>query len=301
MTPLVFIIVLSWNGKEDTLECLSSLHKLDYPNFETVVVDNGSSDGSDEAVQVLFPSVRLIQTGKNLGYAGGNNVGIRFAMSRGADYVWLLNNDTTVDSQALAALVETAEANHDIAFVGSKVFLYHQPNLFWCVGGIINLAAGGWTDVVGMNQEDKGQFDGITDINYVAGCSLLARTAAISEIGLLPEEYFLYFEETDWNVAAQRKGYRTVLAPASVVWHKYEDTGTYNERFIYYSFRNRIHIVRKYEHRHVLKALKVNLNFLKIYIVRSPQKAWLLSFIALLAHIDALFLRHGKAKWRVIK
>jgi GT2 family glycosyltransferase len=299
-SPLVFIIVLNWNGKDDTLECLSSLQKLDYPNFETVVVDNGSVDGSEEAIRASFPSVCFIQTGRNLGYAGGNNVGIKHALSHGADYVWLLNNDTTVDPMALTALVETAQADPRIAFVGSKIFFYDKPNMIWCAGGTIDLAEGGRTDHPGMGQEDHGQFDSISDVGYVTGCSLLASRAAIEAVGFLPEEYFLYFEETDWSLAAQRKGYRTVMAPASLVWHKYAEVGDYKNRFIYYSFRNRIRIVRKYAPRHILKAFQVNLSLLHEHISVAPGRARPLRLIAFLAHLDALLFRYGQAKWRII-
>jgi len=299
-SPLVFIIVLNWNGKDDTLECLSSLLKLDYPNFETVVVDNGSTDGSEEVIRSLFPKVCFIQTGRNLGYAGGNNVGIMHALAHGADYVWLLNNDTTVDPQALTALVESAAADPRIAFVGSKIYYYDKPDVIWCAGGTIDLTEGGRTDHPGMGQEDRGQFESISDVGYVTGCSLLASRAAIEAIGLLPEEYFLYFEETDWNLAAQKKGYRTVMAPASHVWHKYEDVGDYKERFIYYSFRNRIRIVRKYSPRHILKAFRVNLSLCEKHISMSPGRANSIRVITFLAHLDALFSRYGQAKWRII-
>jgi len=299
-SPRVFIIVLNWNGKDDTLECLDSLQKLDYQNFEIVVVDNGSTDGSENVIRSSFPSVRFLQTGKNLGYAGGNNVGMRFALEHGADYVWLLNNDTVVDSRALTSLVEIAQADPKIAFVGSKIYFYDRHNLIWCVGGTIDLAAGGRTDHPGMHQEDKGQFEKISDVGYVSGCSLLAGRAAISAIGLLPEEYFLYCEETDWNLAAQRKGYRTVMAPASHVWHKYVDAGDYKERFIYYSFRNRIRIVGKYAPRHILKAFQVNLALRDEYISMAPGRAKSIRFITLLAHLDAILFRYGQAKWRMI-
>lgn len=300
-SPLVFIIVLNWNGKDDTIECLRSLQELAYPNFETVVVDNGSTDGSEDVIRSSFPSVHVIQTGRNLGYAGGNNVGISFALSRGADYVWLLNNDTTVDPQALTALVETAKADPSIAFVGSKIYFYDKPDVIWCVGGTIDLAEGGRTDHPGMGQEDKGQFDRISDVGYVTGCSLLAGRSAIEAIGLMPEEYFLYFEETDWNLAAQSKGYRTVMAPASHVWHKYAEVGDYKDRFIYYSFRNRIRIVRKYALRHVLRAVKVNLSLRDEHIAMAPGRAWSIRLITFLAHLDALLFRYGQAKWRMIR
>jgi len=299
-SPLVFIIVLNWNGKDDTLECLGSLQQLDYPNFEIVVVDNGSTDGSEEVIRSSFPSAHFIQTGRNLGYAGGNNVGIRFGLSHGADYVWLLNNDTTVDPQALTALVETAKADPRIAFVGSKIYFYDKPDVIWCAGGTIDLAEGGRTDHPGMGQEDKGQFESISDVGYVTGCSLLAGRTAIEAIGLLPEEYFLYFEETDWNLAAQKKGYRTVMAPDSHVWHKYADTGDYKERFIYYSFRNRVHIVRKYASQYKFRAFRVNRSLRDQYIAMAPERARRIRFITFLAHLDAILFRLGKASWRLI-
>jgi GT2 family glycosyltransferase len=299
-SPLVYIIVLNWNGREDTLACLRSLQKLDYPNFEILVVDNDSTDGSEDGIRTSFPSVHVIQTGRNLGYAGGNNTGIRCALSRGADFVWLLNNDTTVDPKALTALVETAQSDSGIAFVGSKIYFHDRPDVIWCVGGTIDLAQGGRTDHPGMHQEDRGQFDKIADVGYVAGCSLLAGKEAIAVLGLVPNDYFLYFEETDWNLAAQRMGFRTVLAPASRVWHRYREVGAYKERFIYYSFRNRIHIVRKYAPRYILKAFFVNVSLMREYIAQVPGRAWSIRLITFLAHLDALLFRHGQAPWRMI-
>lgn len=299
--PLVFIVVLNWNGKDDTFECLRSLQKLDYPNFEIVVVDNGSTDGSEEVIRSSFPAAHFIQTGRNLGYAGGNNVGIKHALSLGADYVWLLNNDTTVDSNALTALVDMAMSDSEIAFVGSKIYLYDRPDVIWYAGGTIDLPDGGRTAHPGGGQKDTGQFDAVSDVGYVTGCSLLVRRGVIATIGLLPEEYFLYFEETDWNLAAQRKGYRTVMAPTSHVWHKHALTGNYSDSFIYYSFRNRIRIVRKYAPQHIFRAFRVNWSLRDEHISHSPERARTLRFITFLAHFDALFHRYGQARWRMIK
>lgn len=300
-SPRVFIIVLNWNGRDDTLECLRSLQKLDYPDFEAVVVDNGSTDGSEDAIRSSFPSVRFIQTGNNLGYAGGNNVGIRFALSQGAEYVWLLNNDTTVDPKALTALVEISKSDPRIAFVGSKIYFYDKPDIIWCAGGTIDLDNGGRTDHPGFCQQDKGQFDRISDVGYVSGCSLLASRAAIDAIGFIPEEYFLYFEETDWNLAAQKKGYRTVIAPASRVWHKHELVGNYADRMMYYLFRNRVRIVAKYAPRHILKAFRVNWALRDEQISLYPARSGIIRRITLLAHLDALFFRYGQARWALIR
>lgn len=300
-SPLVFIIVLNWNGKDDTLECLVSLQKLEYSNFKILVVDNGSYDGLEDAVRSSFPSVNFIQTGKNLGYAGGNNVGIRFALSQGADYIWLLNNDTTVDAKALTALVETAQSDPKIAFVGSKIYFYDRPTTIWFAGGEIDLSKGGLTNHRGFNQEDNGQFDAVSDVGYVTGCSLLAGRVVISAIGLIPEKYFLYFEETDWNLKAQNKGFRTVIAPESRVWHKYAFNKGRSKRLIYYSFRNRIHLVKKYSPKNLFDAVKVNLGYLDRYRTMFPEQAREFFVVALLAHLDALLCCSGPTKWKNIK
>jgi len=206
-----------------------------------------------------------------------------------------------VDPCALTALINTASSDPRIAFVGSKIYFHVRPNLIWYAGGSIELAKGGLTTHIGMNQIDTGQFDKISDVGYVTGCSLLASKEAIEDIGLIPEEYFLYFEETDWNLAAQKKGYRTVFSPASHVWHKYALTGEYKDRFIYYTFRNRVRIVMKYSPQYILKAFRVNWSLRKSYIIASPGRARTIRIISFLAHLDALLFRYGQAKWSMIR
>jgi len=300
--PCVYIIVLNWNNRQATLECLNSLRDLQYSNYHVVVVDNSSTDGSAHAVRTSFPDVHLVQTGENLGYAGGNNAGIRFALAQGADYVWLLNNDTVVAPDALHALVKTARADPRIAFAGSKIYFHDQPDRLWYAGATIELEAGGRAVHLGCGQVDTGQFDATTDVGYVTGCSLLASRTAIDVLGPLPEEYFLYFEETDWNVAAHRKGFRTVLAPGSRVWHRYDLAKEHHPRYMYYTSRNRIRLVQKYAPRHVLQAVRLNLSILTSTITTVPprKKAQLL-LVAFLAHLDALRGRFGKAKWAIIQ
>src|SRR6266568_5938037 len=125
LDKLSYIIILNWHGWQCTIECVESCKKLSYLNFRILVVDNGSTDGSEAILRERFPDVELLQTGANLGFAGGNNVGIRYALEQGAEYVWLLNNDTTVDADALSALVRMAEGDTKIGMAGSKI-LYHD-------------------------------------------------------------------------------------------------------------------------------------------------------------------------------
>src|SRR5436309_4726879 len=136
--PKVHIIILNWNGRADTLECLASVQRINFPDFETVVVDNGSTDGSEEAIRAAFPDITFIQTGENLGFAEGNNVGIRHAIECGADYVFVLNNDTTVDPNILAALVAEAEKNPNAAILGPKIYFYDRSDVINSAGGSIN-------------------------------------------------------------------------------------------------------------------------------------------------------------------
>jgi GT2 family glycosyltransferase len=219
MKPLVYVIVLNWNAWEDTIECLSSLQKLDYPNYVTVVVDNGSTDGSEDRIREARPSITILQTGENLGFTGGNNVGIRYALERGAEYVWLLNNDTVVDPKALGSLVEEALSDTRIGIVGSKIYYYEPPDMIWFAGGILNPLTGRNAHR-GEGERDVGQYDSARDVDYIVGCSLLARKEMVNRIGLLDPNFFIYFEDLDWATRAKRDGWRVRYQPESKVWHK---------------------------------------------------------------------------------
>src|SRR6056297_688817 len=154
MDKSVYIVILNWNNFQETIDCVESCKKLTYSNFKILLVDNGSTDGSEDILKKEFPGIPLIQTGENLGYSGGNNAGIRHALEQGADYIWLLNNDTVVDPQCLAKMVQTAESSNQIGMVGSKIFYHHSPDILWYAGGEIDLEGGGTTQHVGQNEKD---------------------------------------------------------------------------------------------------------------------------------------------------
>jgi len=254
--PKVFIIVLNWNSASDTIECIGSLQKLDYPACEIILVDNGSSDDSESILRKKYPGLEFIQTGTNLGFAGGNNVGIRYALEHGGEYVWLLNNDTVVYPDALTEMVRLAQSDPSIGMVGSKIFFYAEPDVLWYAGGTFDVKNGGIAGHIGWGQKDSGQFDHVIDVDYITGCSLLVKKKVIDEIGLMPEEYFLYFEETDWNHSAKKAGFRTVVAQKSLIWHKVKRKGDALVRFTYYMTRNRFILIKKIEHKALMACIK---------------------------------------------
>jgi GT2 family glycosyltransferase len=217
--PLVYVIVLSWNGKKDTLECLASLQQLTYPNARIIVVDNSSSDGTGDAIRSAFPNIELIVNNSNLRFAGGNNVGIRQSLEGGAEYVLMLNNDTVVDPEFLGRLVEAAESGRKIGIVGPKIYYFDDPKRIWFAGGLIKWWRGRVTHI-GIREVDNGEYDVTTEVDYITGCCMLIKREVIETIGMLDERYYIYGEDVDLCVRALRSGYKSVYVPSSRVWHK---------------------------------------------------------------------------------
>jgi GT2 family glycosyltransferase len=209
----VGIVLLNWNGWRDTLGCLTSLQKLNYPNFRVVVVDNCSTDDSVPQIRRLFPNVAIIEAEKNLGFAGGCNLGIRQALHEDAEYVWLLNNDTTVDSGALGAMVKLMDADPTVGAVGSAIYsTVKATRLLAWGGGYINFWLGRSRHFLNAVPNDE--------IEFLTGASLLLRRSALESVGLLDEEFFMYWEDGDYCFRLRRAGWTLAVAGESVVWHK---------------------------------------------------------------------------------
>jgi GT2 family glycosyltransferase len=226
---------------------VESCLKLDWPNFRIVIIDNGSADGSETILRDRFPTLEIIQSGANLGFAAGNNVGIRHALESGADYVWLLNNDAVADPRALSMLVEAMESHPSAGIAGSKIYYHDDPKKIWCAGGA-------WTKgrlklrQRGAYQQDEGQFEGLCTVGSVSGCSMLVRTNCIKKIGLMDESYFLYWEDTDWCAQASESDYSILFVPASQVWHKVSTTvKAHSELQYYYLTRNGLRFCLKHD------------------------------------------------------
>jgi GT2 family glycosyltransferase len=245
MQPSVSIIVLSYNGREDTLACLRSLDHLMYPNVEVVVVDNASADGSVEAIRSAYPQTTIIETGANLGFTGGNNVGIKYALEHGADYIMLLNNDTIVAPDMLNLMVEVMEGDSSIGVTGPTIYYYNAPDLIWSAGGKIDWSQG-TTSMIGLNEEDKSQF-GVSPraVDFVTGCAMLVKREVWERAGLLDDQFFMYYEETEWCVRANRAGYKIMYIPSAMMWHKISiDERAASPRTYYYMTRNRLLFLR---------------------------------------------------------
>lgn len=241
MNPKVMILILNWNGLDDTLACLASLADLDYPDCQIAVVDNGSNDGSPTGIREHFPEVTVIENRENLGFVGGNNVGLRHALERGAAYALLLNNDTEVAPDFLRRLVDAAEADASIGIVGPTIYYYDQPDLIWSAGGAIDRRRGE-TRMIGLNKRDTGQFGpGPRPVDFVTGCALLAKRAVIEQVGLLDERFFAYYEEAEWCVRVRQAGFKIIHVPQAKIWHKIPlDARDSSPVVHYYMVRNQL-------------------------------------------------------------
>jgi GT2 family glycosyltransferase len=233
------IIILCYNGVVDTLACLASLRQVTYPSFDILVVDNASQDGTPEQVRQYFPEVAVIETGANLGFAAGNNVGLRYTLEQGYDYALLLNNDTEVAPDFLTHLISAAQQNPEIGVVGPTIYYYDQPDLIWSAGGAINWKAGQtvmYTDAAGPQSSEQPRA-----VAFVTGCALLISRTAIERAGLLDERFFMYYEETEWCVRVGRAGFTILHVPAAKIWHKIPLNARFDKEYIaYYMTRNRL-------------------------------------------------------------
>lgn len=227
----VFVVVLHYKGKEFTQECLLSLRKIEAVNFSMkVVVDNNSPEPIDD-LKKEFKEVVFIKNRKNFGFAKGNNVGIRLALKKQADYILILNNDTTVDKNLLAELLRVVEKGRKIGVVAPKIYFapgyeYHQtrykPNqqgkVFWYAGGKID-----WQNVLcshrGVDEVDDGQYDKQIATDFVSGCAMLVRKEVFEKVGLFDRRYFLYLEDVEFCQRVYKAGFKIVYAPSAKIWH----------------------------------------------------------------------------------
>ena len=230
-------IVLNWNGLDDTLECLESLWRSDYPNLEVIVVDNGSEDGSCPAIREHFPDVYMIENGRNLGFVRGNNIGLAAALERGADLLLILNNDTMLEPDCVTELVKAIERDETIGIVGPLMQRTLRPDLV-DMGGDFDF----WTGTVILRHFASGlEGDGIQSIGYVWGCGLMTRAEVLRSVGFFDERYIAYYEDADFCMRARALGYRTVVATRARMVHKVGRSG--EKRFLWQTYmRLRNHV-----------------------------------------------------------
>lgn len=244
----VAIVILNYKNSKDTIECVESLERISYKNFEIVIVDNDSRDGSIELLKNQFKDKHIIlDSKKNGGFAYGNNVGIKYALKNGADYILLINNDTTVEENFLDVLVETAEKDKNIGISTGLIMNYYDKNKVWYNGGEID-----WNKFYGYHLNERGNLSTLEEekeITFATGCLMLIRKEVFETIGLLPEEYFMYYEDVDFCAMVKNKGYKIIYNSKSKIYHKISaSSGEEESPFaIEWNTRNRMKFYRKYK------------------------------------------------------
>lgn len=253
----VAIIILHYGSTSNTLACLASIKKLKREHYTPllIIVDNGSKEKlKTKDIKFNIGKVATIHNEENLGFTGGNNIGIRYALEQGADFVLLLNNDTLVDQHLVASLLESAESNSEVGIIAPKIYFaagyefykerYSEKDrgkVIWYAGGIIN-----WKNVVGrhrgVDEMDEGQYKKEEDTDFASGCCMFVKREVYEKIGLLDEKYFLYYEDSDFSLRAKRGGFKIVFAPGAMLWHKNAGAagGSGSSLQDYYITRNRL-------------------------------------------------------------
>jgi len=239
--PKVGIILLNWNGWKDTTECIKSFKEVSYPNFQIIVVDNGSTDDSVQKLSKVKYPIKLIKTGKNLGFAGGNNVGVCHALEIGCEYVMLLNNDTTVDKKFLDVFVKYAEENPKVGALTGKIYYFYDPNRFWFAGAEKG-KLGEMPGHRGYNEQDNGQYNRVTETALVSGCLFFARAKALKEVGLLDDNFFWSYEDADWTDRFKKADFECRYIPRAIIWHKVSSSTSnyFSPLFLYYEEKGRL-------------------------------------------------------------
>ncbi|HSB65951.1 MAG TPA: glycosyltransferase family 2 protein [Anaerolineales bacterium] len=220
LQPPVYIVMLNWNDAPNSLACLESITKLDYSNFNVVIVDNGSTDGSEAQIQNHFPGMHLICNGRNLGFAGGVNVGLEYAYHQGAKYLLLVNNDTLLDPPMLSEMVKAAEGHPQAGLLTPKIFYYHDPTLIWSAGAR-------WVRfppravMIGLRRRDHPRYDVPRRVDFATGCVLMITRKIIDEVGYLDPIYYpIYHEDYDYSARVTEAGWEIWYVPTAKLWHK---------------------------------------------------------------------------------
>jgi GT2 family glycosyltransferase len=241
------IVILNWNGWRDTIEAVESTRTLTYQNHQVYVVDNASTDDSEERLRTWDPALTVIQSGGNLGWSGGNNVGIRAALKDGCEHVLLLNNDAMIRSDALTHLADEADRLPDAGALGSLIVSCRDPTWIEYGGCDIDPRTGMPRQLYGSMADLRLPADPIPAV-MVKGCAMLLTATGLARIGLLTEDYFLNFDEADWCYRANAAGLRHYLVPRSIVEHKGAASfeGTEGPLYCYFITRNRLVFARRH-------------------------------------------------------
>lgn len=279
MANSVAIIIVNWNNSKDTVDCIESIKRITYKNYKIFLVDNGSDDDSFLKFQSLYTgagNIELIKLNENIGFSGGNNVGIKAAMNGNFNYVMLLNNDTTVEPNFLDELIKVGESDEKIGVVGPKIYFYPfndnslqttnykpwpgklQTNRIWYGGGDFTWLGGGKHLQYEEIDENPNETEP-KETKYMTGCAFLVKSEVLEKAGLMPEEFFLYYEDTDWSLSIRKAGYKIMYAPAAKIYHKVSRTTATlgNPKIHYYHIRNALLLSKRQAPKIILAGIYV--------------------------------------------
>ena len=240
---LVSIISVNYNQADVTCQMLASVKKLNYRNIEVIVVDNGSAEDPEEKIRKVFPECKIIHSKENLGFAGGNNLGIKAAKG---DFLFFVNNDTELTEDIIENLLVPFETMDDLGVVSPKIYYYDQPEIIQFAGYTHINPCTARNNTIGQFEADHGQYDVSTTTPYAHGAAMMVRREVIEKTGLMPEVFFLYYEELDWSEQIRKAGFKIIYEPSARIYHKESvTTGSLSPLKIYYLTRNRILFMRR--------------------------------------------------------
>jgi len=242
----IAIILLNWNGYEDTNECFESIEKCKYKNFDTIIVDNASTDDSLIRLRNKYKNAIFLESDSNRGFSGGCNIGILYALHKEYDYIMLLNNDTIVDPNFLDELIAASEKHSDYSIFGGKAYYYEDGKKIHMAGAKLNWLKGNYSRY-GADSYDDDKYNEIREVEFTSAYFLLAKSEVFKNIGLLCEDYFFGQEEVDFGARYSRYGYKVLYVPKSIIWHKI--AGSHipaTPKDIYNAYRNKLIYMEKF-------------------------------------------------------
>jgi GT2 family glycosyltransferase len=242
--PLVSVITVNWNNVEVTCDLLRSISTHNtYPNLEVIVVDNASAEDPTQVFLSVYPSVKIIRNTENLGFSGGNNAGIQAAKGQ---YFFLVNNDTEFTSNLIEGLIDIFHRFPEAGIVCPKFHYFFAKGTIEYAGyRRVNIFTGR-NSMIGCREKDEGQYNFVNETNYAHGGGMMVSKRVVDEVGLMPENFFLYYEELDWSEQIKRRGFKIYYQPASLIYHKESmTTGKMSPLKTFYLTRNRILFMRR--------------------------------------------------------
>lgn len=303
--PSVFIILLNWNRAQDTLECIASLRLSSYANCRIVVVDNGSSDDSIKRIRCAGDDLVVLEAGVNLGFTGGNNLGIKYALEQNTDYVLLLNNDALIAPDALIKMATVAKSDKNIGIVTPKILYHPERDRIWAAGTKYY----GWcmtTRLTGYREKDFGHYNCERDLVWATGCAMLIKSEVLLKTGLLTDAIFAVGEDLDYGLRTIKQGYRIRYVPSAIVWHKESVSAGGHDapQYVYYQTRNFVFLQRHWANNifHLILAQMIAfLHLAKRILLLTLRGKWRSILGLLYGWRDGYINRLGRQEYSVLK